>query len=167
MEVKTVHETYTCDLPTVLNEWKSCFQKLFTTDEHYPLKQKPCGIGSTPLNSGISILDVKNAINSLNKNKSPGYDQIPSEVLNNNTCLNYLHELFCVCFETGKIPKSWKHGIITPVLKDPSTDAQDPIKYRGITVTSAVYKAYCAVLNKKLTTWAEVNNQIGDNQNGF
>ena len=33
------------------------------------------------LNGGISILEVRKAVMSLNKNKSPGYDNIPAEVI--------------------------------------------------------------------------------------
>ena len=32
------------------------------------------------LNGGISILEVRKSVMSLNKNKSPGYDNIPAEV---------------------------------------------------------------------------------------
>ena len=82
-------------------------------------------------------------------------------------CINYLHKLFSVCFENGTIPKMWTYGIIHPVLKDPVTDKRDPLNYRGITVTSSVYKAYCQILNNRLSKWTEDNNIISDTQNGF
>ena len=40
MEIKTVDETYSCDLPSVLTLWKSCFQQLFAAHEHYPYLNK-------------------------------------------------------------------------------------------------------------------------------
>ena len=96
-----------------------------------------------------------------------GYDGIPAEILQRETCIYYLYSLFCVCFETGKIRKSWSYGLITPVLKDSLSDKGDPKNYRGITVTSAVYKAYCCVLNERLTKWCEDFDKISDTQNGF
>ena len=88
-------------------------------------------------------------------------------MLQSDTCIHFLHRLFCVCFETGKIPEAWEYGIITPLLKDPTSDSRNPMNYRGITVTSAVYKAYCNVLNQRLTFWAESAGKLTDFQNGF
>ena len=39
--------------------------------------------------------------------------------------------------------------------------------YRGITLTSCVYKIFCGVLNNRLQSWCEVYNKISDEQNGF
>ena len=121
---------------------------------------------NSKLNSGISILEVRKAVLSLKKNRSAGHDNIPAEVLQSDTCINFLHRLFCVCFETGKIPEAWEYGIITPLLKDSASDPRNPMNYRGITVTSA-YKAYCSVLNKRLTAWSESTGKLTDFQNGF
>jgi len=46
-------------------------------------------------------------------------------------------------------------------------DKRDPTNYLGIEVTGSIYKAYCAVINNRLTKWAEDNNVIADEQNGF
>ena len=88
-------------------------------------------------------------------------------MLQSDTCIHFLHKLFFVCFETGKIPEAWEYGIITPLLKDPTSDSRNPMNYRGITVTSAVYKAYCNVLNQRLTFWAESAGKLTYFQNGF
>ena len=47
------------------------------------------------------------------------------------------------------------------------SDPREPGNYRGITITSAVYKAYCSILNTRLSEWAEQNHRLIDNQNGF
>ena len=159
----------------VLQKWKSDFSKLYNGSNYSDVQN---GFGddtqSTPmheyndmLNGGISILEVRKAVKSLNKNKSPGYDNIPAEVIQSDTCIGFLHRLFCVCFETGTIPEAWEYGIITPLLKDSTSDPRNPMNYRGITVTSAIYKAYCNVLNQRLTAWAESTGKITDFQNGF
>ena len=155
----------------VLNMWKNAFEQLFTCNDlsRENIKYSDVNVNGNDnnLNCGITILEVRRTINSLNKNKSPGYDEIPSEVIQSPLCIKYLHRLFCVCFETGKIPQSWTYGIITPVLKNAASEARDPSNYRGITVTSAIYKAYCSVLNERLTTWIEKSAIITDTQNGF
>ena len=70
-------------------------------------------------------------------------------------------------FSTGTIPVEWSRGIINPILKNPKADARDPNNYRGITITSSVYKLYCQILNHRLAAWSEVNNVLCDEQNGF
>ena len=83
------------------------------------------------------------------------------------SCIDFSVYVFCVCFDTGKIPEAWEYGILTPLLKDPNSDSRNPMNYRGITITSAVYKAYRNVLNQRLTFWAESAGKLTDFQNGF
>ena len=59
------------------------------------------------------------------------------------------------------------HGIINPIQKANCTDSRDPAGYRGITLTSAVYNLYCAILNERLNKWVEENGILADSQNGF
>lgn len=139
----------------VLNHWKQAFENLLNYEHHHTVEHnvriENDAIYNEQLNTGIAIQDVVKAIESLNKNKSAGHDDIPAEVLQSKPCINFLHRLFCVCFETGKIPDSWNCGIITPILKNNTGDKRDPTNYRGITVTTSIYKAYCALLNERLT----------------
>ena len=131
----------------VLLKWKTDFANLYnssnTSNKHtineYQNKPEHKDSENDILNNGITILDVRKAVQTLHKNKSPGWDNIPAEVLQSDTCIHFLHRLFCVCFETGKILEAWEYGIITPLLKDPTSDSRNPMNYRGITVTSAVY----------------------------
>ena len=58
-------------------------------------------------------------------------------------------------------------GIINPIPKSSTMDPRDPLSYRGITLASAMYKIYCAVLNKRLSKWVENNGILVDEQNGF
>jgi len=173
MEVVTEDGSVKTDLDSVLNKWKLHFETLFessntnsaTAADDNTSDPPPPNAQTSDLNSGISILDVREAVLSLNMNKSVGDDGIPAEIMMTDSCIHFLHRLFCVCFETGTIPKAWEYGLITPIHKDTSTDPRDPKHYRGITVTSSVYKAYCAVLNKRLTAWSET--VVTDTQCGF
>ena len=61
----------------------------------------------------------------------------------------------------------WKYGIINPIPKAGNQDARVPLNYRGITLTSAVYKLFCCIINNRITQWADDNNIIADEQNGF
>ena len=158
MEVLQSDGTPSSSLDNIIEKWQNTFEQLYQACPQNSSNDSESSTVSDMedptaecLNEGISIIEVAKAVESLNKNKAAGYDGIPAEVLQRETCIYYLHRLFCLCFETAKIPKSWSYGLITPVLKDSLSDKRDPKNYRGITVTSAVYKAYCCVLNEKLT----------------
>ena len=175
MEVINENGVTSTSHEAVLQKWKSEFSKLYNGSNYSDVQNgfrddtqsTTVHEDNDMLNGGISILEVRKAVKSLNKNKSPGYDNIPAEVIQSDTCIGFLHRLFCVCFETGTIPEAWEYGIITPLLKDSTSDPRNPMNYRGITVTSAIYKTYCNVLNQRLTAWAESTGKITDFQNGF
>ena len=63
--------------------------------------------------------------------------------------------------------KEWGKGVINPIPKASTKDFGDPSQYRGITISSAVYKLYCAILNNRLTHFVEMNHILADEQNGF
>ena len=119
------------------------------------------------LNNFITIGEVTRALNRLKKGKAVEFDEIPSEVLQNDSCVYFLHVLFNNCFETGIIPTPWNNSIINPIQKTTCTDIRDPTGYRGIALTSSVYKAYCSILNERISKWAEETDKISDKQNGF
>ena len=169
MEVVCEDGSTSTDPSVVLEKWKTSFETLFNAGvtETNVTDMIQNGTECETLNTGITVGDVIIAVHSLNMNKAMGCDNIPAEVLKTDRCIAFLHRLFCICFDTGKIPKIWEHGVISPLLKDSTTDPRDPLNYRGITVTSSVYKAYCSVLNTRLTEWAENSGKITDYQNGF
>jgi hypothetical protein len=124
-------------------------------------------VNSDDLQRGIQRAEILAALNRAKKGKAVGPDNIPVEVLCNTTAIDYMHTLFTKYFESGNIPSMWQHGIITPIPKSTCKDAREPLNYRGITLTSAVYKLYCSVLESRLRVWFESNDAICDEQNGF
>ena len=115
----------------------------------------------------ITMQEVRQGLKRMKKGKAVGFDEIPSEVLYSEHCIAFLRKLFSKCFETGKVPSSWGKGIINPIQKTSCDDSRDPSNYRGITITSSVYKLYCNILNERLSQWVENNNKLTDSQNGF
>ena len=121
-------------------------------DMHSPratVKHTPCSeitADTSTLNADITVEEVRYAIYDAGKGKATGYDGIPLEVLQNATCINFFVVMFNECFNSGIIPNTWSRGIINPILKDPTTDPRDAMNYRGMTITSIVYKLFCSVL---------------------
>lgn len=119
------------------------------------------------MNEHISIFEVRKAVNDAKRNKANGLDGISADVLKNDSAVSFLHILFNICFDNSVIPSDWGKGIINPIPKSNTTDPRDPLSYRGITLASAMYKLYCSVLNKRLSSWVEENDILVDEQNGF
>ena len=68
------------------------------------------------------IFYIRYAIKQASKGKSIRHDDIPTEVLDNDSCVLHLAtctcKLFNVRFQTGVIPESWSRGIINPIPKN-------------------------------------------------
>ena len=158
------------DAASVLEILKRHFSSLLNCQEAntafpHVIREQPA---ADPIfNEHISIFEVKKALDRSKKGKASGIDQIPVEVLCNDTSISFLHVLFNVCFDKGIIPSMWNKCIISPIPKSSTTDPRDPLSYRGIALASSMYKLYCSVLNTRISSWFEENYKITDEQNGF
>ncbi|MCG8048458.1 MAG: reverse transcriptase family protein, partial [Candidatus Thiodiazotropha endolucinida] len=163
----------TRDTTSVLNKWKSEFEALLNPvvssghnqdNTHYTEPQEQV---DDVLNVDLTIGEVSKAVHQLKTNKACGYDDIPAEVLKSDKLLNVLFALYSKCFTTGITPDIWKYGLITPIPKSSMEDLRNPTNYRGITLTSVVYKIFCNILNNRLSLWENENQILNDAQNGF
>jgi hypothetical protein len=194
MEVNE-NDSIVSDKKKVLDKWKCTFQDIYKNvgdgifDENHlenisqavlnmeteyndllnreGITEEHVGWDTAFLNRAISFGEVKQAVDRAKKRKAIGIDEIPAELLQNNSCVEMLYKIFSHCFANAVIPSQWEKGIIHPIFKSGSTDARDPLQYRGITLMCSSYKIYCDILNKRLSIWLENRNSIVDEQNGF
>ena len=174
-EVKTDDGSISTDSSVVLEKWRSSFYNLFnphTADLNIPQHLHLNNVDADPndrlsYNAGITIDEVRKAVNSTKRGKACGFDNMYAEFFKNDTAICFLHVLFNVCFSTGKIPTDWGKGVINPIPKGGTTDPRDPLNYRGITLAPAMYKLYCHILNNRISRWTESENKLNDEQNGF
>ena len=132
MEVLLDQNCFSTDTKVVLTKWKNDFSKLLNTDDNFVNNEDPVrSFDSTDdiLDSHFSITEVKNALDKAKRGKAFGVDLIPVDVLQNNTALLFLHVLFNVCFETGRIPSTWGKSIISPIPKTSTADPRYPLPY--------------------------------------
>lgn len=170
MEVMLTSGDISSNTKVVLETWRKHFQDLLNpqTEESEPkIETSEEPYTDTDLNNPITMAEIKAALRRLNDRKAEGIDKIPAEIWKNQNLLTLIEALFNQCFRLGKIPELWKCGIITPVLKSSSSDKRIPSNYRGITITPAIYKLYCNVINKRLLEWVDENKVICEPQNGF
>ena len=173
MEVILPSGEVSCNTKVILEVWRKHFQDLLnpnidiieTNREGYTPYED--GHNVNVWNSSISTSEIIAALRQLNDRKAEGIDEIPAEIWKTPNLLAIIEALFNQCFRLGKIPELWKCGIITPVLKASTSDKRVPSNYRGITITPAIYKLYCNVINNRLLEWEKENNVICEPQNGF
>ena len=148
-------------------EWFSYFCDAFSTDDQIQPHTEEDETAMHELDREISGEEIQNAISSMKNNKSPGPDGIPIEFFSNNLgfWLPILHRLFNYIYDTGTYPDEWAEGIIIPIFKN--GDCNKPNNYRPITLTSSLSKAFCSILNKRLTEWTKNNCPITEGQCGF
>ena len=119
------------------------------------------------LNSDISPQEVTESIDHLKANKAAGLDGIIPEVFKHSgdKIVPFLVHLFNKVFASGEYPEAWTEAVIYPLHKKGST--QEPDNYRGISLLNVRSKLYSYIINKRLSTWVEDNDVLGEIQAGF
>ena len=72
-----------------------------------------------------------------------------------------------ICLEARKIPKKWKAGKVSLLLKSPDKNPDRIESYRPITVLEALYRMFSKIVSSHLTKWLHENKIISEFQKGF
>ena len=109
----------------------------------------------------VSKTEIRSQIQKLKNGKSSRIDDIPNEFLkySGEYITSTLRDLFQYFSDLEALPDEWRQGLIKPTHKSGSTTDLD--NYRGITLTSNVYKIYVqsVVMNHLECYKAHVENQ--------
>ena len=171
-EIRTANGSIITDKNSIMDAWKTHFADLLNdqninnvTPTH--LAHLNRASINTNMSKPISREEILAALKKAKNGKAFGHDGVPTECLRNDPVIQYLVVLFNKCFEAGLTPSVWNVGIISPILKPGNKDNKDLTNYRGITISSVVYKLYCSVLNARIVDWCDFNKLVADEQNGF
>ena len=122
---------------------------------------------NTELDQPITVSEIRCAVKSLKRNKTPGNDQLLNEYF--VECIDILASHLCDIFNgilnSGHYPASWMEGLIIPLHKN--GDKSEVTNYRGITLLSCLSKLFTTVLNKRIEKFCTDNNSFSDAQFGF
>jgi hypothetical protein len=96
--------------------------------------------------SDPSLEEVKAAIKKQRINKSPGADNIQSELLKGSgeIFMERLHGLFLEVWKKEEMPEDWKKGILCPIHK--KGDILECKNCRGISLLSTAYKVLSNII---------------------
>ena len=101
----------------------------------------------------------------LKSHKSPGFDQIPTELIKAGgrpVCYE-IHKLIISVWKKEELPEEWKKLIIVRIYK--KGDKTECSNYRGILLLSTKYKIFSNIELSGLTPYTE--KIIGDHKFGF
>jgi hypothetical protein len=103
------------DSHNILNRWKKYFSQLLNVHNVSEVRQIEVHTAA-PLKPGPNRLEAEIATAKLKKYKSPGSDQIPTELiqLGGEKLLSAIHKLISV-WNKKELPHKWKGSIIVPV----------------------------------------------------
>jgi hypothetical protein len=110
---------------------------------------------------------VQSALCKLKMGKATGTDLIPAEFLKfgGEATQNALFDLFNKIKLLEQIPQQWYEGIVKPIFKDGSKEVLN--NYRGITISSIVYKTFAIIIEEQVMAYVESNDLLGDYQGAF
>ena len=115
----------------------------------------------------VSKLFVERHLKSLKRNKSPGLDDSPPQLLKD--CSTSITEpltfVINLSLSTGIVPTIWKTGKITPIHKSGTTDTPD--NYRPISVLPTLSKILEQAVHSRLIEYLESNRLLNPEQFGY
>lgn len=139
----------------------SDYQKSLTT-----LMQQPI---HTPPEPPFTETEVIECIKYMNPKKSPGPDNLTSDICYQFTILHpeIMTNIFNRCLELGYFPKSWKIAYAKIIPKPNKSDYTSLAAYRPIGLINVFGKLLEKLVINRLTHHSHTNNYICDQQFGF
>ena len=111
--------------------------------------------------------DARSAFYSLKTNKSPGYDDISFNAINNvfDFIVEPLRYIFSNSLAQGIFPEEMKIALITPICK--GGDKENVVNFRPISVLPCFSKILERIMCNGLYLYSTENNLLYNKQFGF
>ena len=142
------------DKEEVSKIWRNHFQRVLKGDtngvnhEEYPeLRRTTQETQNAP---NILKTDIERAIKTLAKEKSPGIDGIPVELLlaGEGAIVNWLHKLYQSILNGEEMPEDWREAVIIPIYK--KGDVTKCENYRPISLLPHAYKILSKIIQDRI-----------------
>ena len=156
------------------DDWVTYFQTLFAPQEaqpeinqNHPLYNITQDNNSDSLDSPITDIEIRRAINKLKSDRSGGPDGLCIEMFKSvvDDTSEFLAMLFNNIYNTGFFPENWCKSIISPIHKSGPVNKTE--NYRAIALINCLCKIFMTILTTRLTEWANLNDVIDESQAGF
>jgi hypothetical protein len=149
------------DSHKILNRWKNYFCQLLNAHGAGGVRQTEMHTPE-PVVPEPSASEVEVAIGKLKGYKSPGVDQIPTELIQvgRETLRSEIHKLIKFIWNKDELPHQWKESIVVPIHK--KGDKTHCSNYGDISLFSNSYTILSNIIIARLTPYAD--EIIGDHQ---
>jgi hypothetical protein len=129
--IKDENGNLLADPQNILNWWKNFFNQVLNVHAVHGVRQMDIHTAE-PFVPEPSLIEVEIAIGKLKSYKSPGTDNIPTELIKagGETLYSEIHRLICCIWNKEELPQQWKESIIVPIYE--KGDKTDYNNYRGI-----------------------------------
>ena len=154
-----------------MKRWKEHFSEVLNRDNpSNPIEVNPDRIIDQNIEihvdeSEIKNIEVKEAIKRLKNGKTPGQDQIQTEMLKADSITSEaeLTKLFNKILQKEQVPSSWKKGMIIKIPK--KGDIRECKNWRGVTVLPVISKIFGRILINRIKNG--VDKVLRKEQAGF
>ena len=150
----------------VIERWRTYFEELLNRlDPENPIEEYHLIEAEDEIDEP-TVEVVKRAIKRLKNNRSPGNDNIPSEIWKYGGDIlleERLHSLIRKIWNEEAIPDVWEEGILIPLHK--KGDKLVCSNYRGINLLVTAYKILTIIIYEKMKPYVE--DILGEYQAGF
>ena len=121
------------------------------------------------LNHDISMDEIEAAIQHLKKDKSPGPDEVYTEMLKmaGSNFLKAILRLFQMSWKKSEVPVGWKKAEVKFLRKSGKKSYHDPGAYRPISLTSYLCKCLERIITYRLYGFVEHFKILDKEQEGF
>jgi hypothetical protein len=101
----------------MLSRWKNFFNQVLNVHGFHDVRQLDVHMAE-PLIQEPSHVKVEVAIGKLKSYKSPGTDQILTELFKaGGETYSEIHRLICSIWNKEELPQQWKESVIVPIYK--------------------------------------------------
>jgi hypothetical protein len=116
--IKDENGNLLADPQNVLNRWKNFFNQVPNIHGVHDVRQMDIHTAE-PLVPESSLVGVEIAIGKLKSYKSPGTDQIPTELIKGEgeKLCSEIHKLIFSIWNLEELPQQWRESILVPIRK--------------------------------------------------
>jgi len=117
----------------------------------------------------FTVLEIRNAIESLGNKKAPGEDGITGEIFKSAFEIfpSYITAIYNGCLNRGVFPTRWKRSKLFPITKPGKDNCEDVTKFRPISLINTGGKVLEKVLISRINHYVFSHDYMNSNQFGF
>ena len=123
----------------VLKVWEGHYSELLNHEGNMSDLELPNYVYEKVNVIEITDMEVTSGLKGMKKGRGPGWDEMRVEMVDvaGEIGARWTKRLLNACMRQCKVPEDWWIGLTVPIWKR-KADAQDPGKYRGITLLSHI-----------------------------